>query len=218
METNPPAIISPEERDELRKQLLAQLEGVTYKGWIKPFLKAYAETGIIGLAAKAARIERRTVEKLREKNAVFFKLMEMSKEDATDLLEGVARNRAINGNRELVLHHGKPVKDPRDSTGQAYLYKTKVSDNLLVFLLKKYRYPDQVNHTHTGPGGGPIQVKHALKDDALTKKLQQQIAVTPQRALALPPGPVLEAETDDAKIVSGEDEPEELKEIVGDDE
>lgn len=206
--------VPPEEREELKKQLLQQLEGITYKGWIKPFISAYEETGIIGVACKSARIDRRTVEQLRERNAAFAKLMFIAKENSIDMLEAVAKTRAIHGTQKLVLHHGKPVRDPRDPTGQKFLYESKSSDALMIFLLKKYRYPDQV--THTGPDGGPIQVQHSLKQTEVMKKVQNQIRNAPP--LALPEAPELEVVTDDALISRGEDDDPDLKELLDEEE
>lgn len=211
------ATISAEEREETRKKLLLELDGVADRKWVRPFLAAYEQTGIIGLAADAARITRRSVDLLRQKNRSFDMLVHLAKEKATDILEGVARSRAIHGTRQVVLHHGKPVKDPNDPTGQKFLYETKTSDALMIFLLKKQRYPDQVNHTHAGPGGGPIPVQHTVKMDEMIRKVQGQLQSAPP-PLDLPEGPVIEAETDDTKIITGETDDELIDSVQGEEE
>lgn len=104
--------------------------------WRKPFLQAYAKVGIIGMAARAAGIDRSTVARTRRRDPKFAEKMELAEQDAADILESVARQRAIRADQP--------------------------SDTLLIFLLKSLRpqkYRERQTIEHTGSGGGPVEIQ-----------------------------------------------------------
>lgn len=105
------------------------------------FLAAYAETGVITRAAKAAGIAAKTHYRWLEDES-YLADFEEAKQAGIDSLEAEARRRAIEGQRRYKFDaKGKPIIDPR--TGEQYFEDVR-SDTLLIFLLKgalpqKYR-------------------------------------------------------------------------------
>ena len=81
------------------------------------FLAAYAETGCVGIAAKAAGINRCTHSEWM-KEPEYRKAFAEAQEAAGEKLEAEARRRAIEGTRRYKFNKGEPILDPR--TGEAY--------------------------------------------------------------------------------------------------
>ena len=101
------------------------------------FLKAYAQCGNLTTAAKAARVERRTIYEWQEHEPEFALAMRQADLQATEILEKEAWRRAREGHAEPVFQHGKQV-----GTIQRF------SDQLLMFLLRARapeRYRDRVD-------------------------------------------------------------------------
>lgn len=103
------------------------------KPWRRPFLAALSAMGCVTYAARAAKVDKRRVYKLRESDSGFAAQWDAALEEATELLEAEAMRRARYGWKEPVFYLGKPV-------GSVQRY----SDTLLIFLLKgakpeKYR-------------------------------------------------------------------------------
>ncbi len=97
------------------------------------FLAAFAETGTIAAAAKAARIPRRRHHTWLERDEDYVERFVEAQEIAGEKLEEEARRRAVEGWTEPVFYEGIKVGD-----------KPKYSDRLLETLLKgnlpeKYR-------------------------------------------------------------------------------
>ena len=114
-------------------------------GWQEKFLKAYAQNGNISVSAKTARVNRRTVQRLRETDKEFAELMAEAAEEAADLLEEEARRRAVTGTDRPVYYKGTKCGSIRE-----------YSDTLLVVLLKATR-PDKFRENahidHSGSVG-----------------------------------------------------------------
>lgn len=108
------------------------------------FLVAYASTGNICEAAKAARIERRQHYRWLE-DPEYAKAFDDAHETAGETLEAEARRRAESGWDEPVF--GKlPGKDT--GSGQVGVVR-KYSDTLLIFLLKgakPEKYRERIDH------------------------------------------------------------------------
>ncbi len=217
MEEKETALTVQAEREENRQRMLRDLDAVTHKGWTKAFLSAFAKSGIVGVAAKDAQITPRAVQLLANRNDTFRNLMRIAKEEAVDSLEAAALHRAKFGTKRFVMHKGQAVKDPRDTTGKTLLTETKQSDAVLIFLLKKLRYPDKVEHQHTGAGGGPIVVEHGLRDEEVVGRVKRVFET----------GHVIDIEAgapqefDDDKLADGEtdSDADEVNELAaGDDE
>ena len=105
------------------------------------FLAAYQQTGNVVAAARVAKIDRQQHYRWLDSDPDYARRFDESRRQAADILESEAIRRAVSGCKELVLHGGKPIRDPE--TGE-YLFRHKYSDVLLIFLLKgllpeKYR-------------------------------------------------------------------------------
>lgn len=154
--------------------------------WAKGFLAALAQSGIVGTAAGAANIDRRTAYYLRENDADFAADWDQALEDSADLLEQEARRRAEQGVQRLKFHNGQPIMVPalderglpmQAADGQPIMVpyiEHEYSDTLAIFLLKgirpeKYRERADVRHS------GKIDVG-ALSDAELLAITEAQSA------------------------------------------
>ena len=115
----------------------------------KAFLSLFARTGNITFSAKKTGIERSTHYKRWMKDPFYAEAFNSAREEASDVLEGEAWRRAMQGVEEPVFHRGKICG-----------HVQKYSDVLLIFLLKGNR-PEKFRERveHTGKGGGPIEQK-----------------------------------------------------------
>jgi transposase-like protein len=123
----------------------------------KRFLEHFAEYGNVSAAARHAGIERNTVYQWQERDDTFVAAFREAEIKATEVLEGEARRRAVEGVTQEVPIYFK---------GQAVdtIVKTEYSDTLLIFLLKarapeKYRERHDVNVTSQ-----PVAVAYELAD------------------------------------------------------
>ena len=126
------------------------------KNWKPTFLKVLAETGIVGVAARRAKIHRVSAYEAREtmdrKGAdlvealAFGAAWEAALEQAGDTLELEAWRRALEGveNMEPIFYRGKRVGERAVRT---------YSDRLLVFLLKAHR-PEKYGENTGGQSSG----------------------------------------------------------------
>ena len=99
--------------------------------WRPAFIAALRNSGNVRASCHAADVSRETVYNHREASAEFRAAWDSALEDAIDVLEATARQRA-----------------------QAS------SDTLLIFLLKAHRpekYRETTRQEISGPGGGPVQ-------------------------------------------------------------
>lgn len=133
--------------------------------WVKGFLTALRESGIVRAACEAARIDRSTVYDYRATDEVFAKDWDRALDEAADLLEEEARRRAFQGIQRLKFHNGTLIKVPvpaadgtplLDTNGDPVLVpyiEHEYSDTLMIFLLKGTRpekYRETVKQEHTG--------------------------------------------------------------------
>jgi hypothetical protein len=125
--------------------------------WEAPFLKNLADTANVRAAAAAAGIDRRTAYYRREKVHAFRAAWDEALEDACDLLELKARERALKGE----------------------------SDTLLILLLKAHRpgvYRETIRTEHTGADGGPILIRDVDRAKAERKLEQWRAEILARRA------------------------------------
>lgn len=121
--------------------------------WIPTFLATLRNSGNVRLACQKAGIDRKTAYKWKERSREFREQWQEALDDACDVLEAEAWNRARGG-----------------------------SDLLLIFLLKAHRpdiYRETTRHEVTGAGGKPIQIKVA----AIRQKRWKDIQPTLRRVL-----------------------------------
>jgi len=142
---------------------------ITFARWRPKFLEVLSNSANVRAACQAAGVNRRTAYRHRERNPGFAAEWEEALQEAAEVLEAVAWQRA----------------------------KEK-SDLLLIFLLKSLK-PDQYRetqvHQHTGPRGGPI-IHEQRTVSELDREISRLLAgfgpeeeePTPQHADLLPPG------------------------------
>ncbi len=70
--------------------------------WRPKFLAALADSANVRFACEEAGIERQVAYRAREEDADFAAAWRTALDDATDLLEAVARNRAVNGSDRML--------------------------------------------------------------------------------------------------------------------
>lgn len=133
--------------------------------WEQAFLASLSNNGLVATACLAAGVARSTVYERRSINAEFSQAWNDAQDHALGRAEAEALRRAIDGDRQPVLHNGKPVFVWKDEQGeivpegtlasrQLPLMRTSRSDLLLIFTLKALRpekYRDQVS-----PVGGSV--------------------------------------------------------------
>jgi hypothetical protein len=108
----------------------------------KRFLDAYARCGILGEAARLAKVGRRSHYVWME-DPNYQRQFESAREEACDLLEAEARRRAVDGVEEPVIYQGELCyakkwnrKTQKFEPTKKPLTIRKYSDFLLMFLLK----------------------------------------------------------------------------------
>ncbi len=109
--------------------------------WRPLFLADLAKNGNVWAACRAAGIDRKTAYNHRDQSPEFAAAWDVALQDAIDILEAVAAERA-----------------------------RKSSDTLLIFLLKAHRpdkYRETVRNEHSGPNGGPIRTSITVSADDL---------------------------------------------------
>lgn len=119
-------------------------ELVAFRGmppWADIFLASFSQTGVVMRACERARITRNVANEWRKHSPEFARRWAEAEEDAADLIELKARERAIiNG-----------------------------SDQMLMFLLRAHRpqiYDRPRQSIVSGPDGGPIPVQHQITSAA----------------------------------------------------
>lgn len=133
--------------------------------WERAFLSALARLGVVGHACEAAGVARSTAYAHRSADDSFAQAWREAQQLAADRLEAEAFRRAIEGDRQPVLHNGRPVfvwHDPEDeivpegTPGATRRVLTKVvrSDLLLIFTLKALR-PERFRDRYDPRAKGP---------------------------------------------------------------
>ena len=98
----------------------------TRRVWEKAFLSALEKTGIVGCAAKAAGVGRRTVYDHKAADPDFAERWEEALDTAEDNLWGEVVRRAVEGEQVPVYYKGKVVG-----------HTTRKSDSLLMFAVRE---------------------------------------------------------------------------------
>ena len=103
--------------------------------WMNTFLRAYAQSGVISTALRAARVSPYTLKNFRESVPEFDEAVREAGEEAADALEEEAYRRARDGVEKPVFQKGIQVGAIRE-----------YSDVLLMFLLRARR-PEKYRET-----------------------------------------------------------------------
>jgi hypothetical protein len=104
------------------------------RDWWGRFFKVLGETGIVTHAAKAAKVSRETVYLYRNNSAEFARRWAEAMELGNEMLEDVARQRALKGSDRLLqfmLTHNKPERYNPPFMQQVQMDVSKLSDEEL---------------------------------------------------------------------------------------
>lgn len=118
--------------------------------WSKAFLTSLSKLGVVGHAAKAAKISRTSAYNLRSEDKDFAAAWDVALNDAIDIAEKEAWRRAVKGCKKPVYQGGERVG-----------FIQEYSDTLLIFMLKSHRpkvYREKVALEVGGPDGGPVPI------------------------------------------------------------
>jgi ASCH domain. len=167
----------------------------------KTFLKAYEVNGSIMLSCKKAGISRNTFYQWLEHDEQFSLQYNQAEKDFGDIILAEFTKRATKGYERTVVSMGHivynetPVLDKHgnavlDDKGKPVykrgepLMERVVSDNLLAMAIKKHfpEYRDKQQIEHSGPNGGPINIKRDPKLQLLT---DEELAQAQRIALQL---------------------------------
>ena len=141
------------------------------------FLDAFALSGNVSAAARAADINRTTAYGWKDADEEFAAAWEVAEQESIDALELEARRRAEQGVRRVKVSGGKVVMvpDPENPDGpEVPLVEHEYSDTLMVLLLKAHRpakYRERSSIEHTGAGGGPIETRAEVSADRVSAVL-----------------------------------------------
>jgi hypothetical protein len=130
--------------------------------WPERFLKAFAKSGNITQAAKAARVTRQSVYLHRQADPAFETAFLDAQEEATDLLELEARRRAETGTLKPVYQQGEEVGKVRE-----------FSDTLLLKANRPDKFKDRAELQH----GGRVEYAHSLPGDLGALSLEEELAL-----------------------------------------
>jgi hypothetical protein len=136
---------------------LAQQRGISKKS---AFLAAFRATASVVKAAKAVRLERGMHYQWLASDPAYGKAFEDARIHAVQILEDEAVRRAHEGYLEPIYYQGEEVG-----------VVLKYSDALLMFLLRGWkpeRYRERAEVEHSGPGGGPIDLRLTKLAEILT--------------------------------------------------
>jgi hypothetical protein len=120
-----------------------------HRNWHAAFLEAFAQCGIVNLAARQVKISANAVEKAKQRSPRFREAYFAAKENATQMLEAEMMRRAKIG-----------IDEPVTIAGQREVVK-KYSDSLLMFMLKALRpqvYRDNYNLALSNPDGSKLSL------------------------------------------------------------
>lgn len=155
------------------------------KPWKHAFLKAYAMSGNISAAARAAGVTRNHVMHLRRDNAEWAQAMAEARDVAVDYLEARAQKR-IREERQATITRVRQVKErAKDGTMRVVEEVTETetrvqqgaSDALISTMLKANRpevYGDRHDIRMMGADGGPVKVEvlHDSSDERMLELLR----------------------------------------------
>lgn len=112
------------------------------------FLAAYRLTASIGRSAAVAKVRRDAHSEWLKSDPTYRPRFEAVQEDAGQVLEDAAVERAIAGVKRMQFYQGRPLRYNRELQ-----YEIEYSDSLLLALLKKFmpdKYRERTSVEHTG--------------------------------------------------------------------
>lgn len=128
----------------------SRARGKPARGWEDKFFAAFAETGIVLRACKAAQVSRSTVYLHRDKDEAFAERWREAEEESADAAESEAWRRGVEGIDKPVFYKGEQVSVMRE-----------YSDRMLELVLKARR-PDRFRDNHKHEIGGEATVHFVL--------------------------------------------------------
>ena len=152
----------------------------------RAFLAAYSVSGVIAVAARAAKVPRVMHYMWHRDNKDYRLAFQDAKGEAIDALEEEARRRAKDGVRRVKFYKGTPLMIPafneagemiKDAKGEIVMfpyYEHEYSDRLLEFILtaarpKKFKHRESVEHSgrveYVHDGNSAIPTPEELKAD-----------------------------------------------------
>ena len=151
--------------------------------WEKAFLCALEKTGIVGWAAKAAGVGRRTVYDHRQADSDFAERWEEALDTAEDNLLGEVIRRAVEGEQVPVYYKGKVVG-----------HTTRKSDTLLMFAVREMQrrrervFPKDASLRRFFAGGAPTDSRRPTRPARATAGVPAALAMEslPDQAAAQP--------------------------------
>jgi len=146
----------------------ARLDGWTEEKQ-RRFIEALADTGQVGLAAKAVGMSREAAYKLRRAPhaAAFARAWDAARHHAGSFLEDVAFERALEGVEHNVY----------DENGEVICTKRVVSDRLLMFLLRHLKPERYAADALAHPAPPPVPLEASLRE------LEPQLPAPPAELL-----------------------------------
>ena len=118
---------------------------------LQAYLDGLRNHGNRSRAAREAGMSLQTVKKRRQRDEEFAEAEDLALEEAADMLEEAARERAVDGKEERFY----------DKDGNHIRTRTVYSDSLLSKLLDgalPHKYAQRVKSEVTGADGGPIRI------------------------------------------------------------
>lgn len=140
------------------------------------FLAAYAVSGLIGKAAKAAGCDRSSHQYWLDNDPEYPAKFSSAQDDANEVLEAEARRRAVQGTERMKFYKGEPIIDPR--TKKPYI-EHEYSDRLLELGLKAHlpeKYTDRQkieNVDHTTPDEYDQAYYELAEQTDIARRLQE---------------------------------------------
>ena len=154
-----------------------------HRTWEKAFLCALEKTGIVGWAAKAAGVGRRTVYDHKHADPDFARRWEEALDTAEDNLLGEVIRRAVEGEKVPVYYKGKVVG-----------HTTRKSDTLLMFAVREMQrrrervFPKDTSLRRFFTGGSPTDSRRPSRPTRATTGTPAALAMEslPDAAAAVP--------------------------------
>lgn len=114
-------------------------------------LEQFEKTGQLLHSLDTCKVPRTSHYDWLKTDPVYAERFANAKQRICDIMEEEAKRRAIQGTKKPVFHKGEIVG-----------HINEYSDLLLIFLMKANmpeKYRERLEHSHSGPGGGPIQTQ-----------------------------------------------------------
>jgi len=135
------------------------------------FLDAFKASGNITAACRIAGIDRRSFYRWKEEDGAFLTAYQYAEEEAMDLLDLSARQRAVCGVERIVVSGGKIVTIPDGNGGEKPLIQREYSDAVLLALLRAH-HPLYRPQQHVRVSSGTTRQKTLDEIADILKRLQ----------------------------------------------